>query len=432
MKLCSMKTIWCSCLLVLTTIPLCAQQLTYYSDIKPILDRHCVECHSAGGAAPFELTSFEDVEKRADFIQIAVETRYMPPWFADTTFQTYHNQRGLSSIELKSIATWVAQGRRKGKATKTAEAKTASYTWPKPDLVLPMQRPFLIPGDNTEQFRIFVIPSNSKEDLYIKGIDFRPGNAQLAHHARLMLDTTQMLRADDGSMAGDTATEFTRRSVQLAHAFWQGWVPGNFPVRYPEGIAKVLPKNSDIILNMHYSPTPQPAYDQSEIRLYLDTTPPKRPIHDLILDENWITNPPFVIPAGQVVKFYMRSPMAPADISLINVLPHMHLLGKSFKAYAITPAGKIIPLIHIPDWKFNWQMTYAFKKLIKLPKGSVVYAEAVYDNTADNPRNPHFPPKEVTYGWGTFNEMCNLVFEYLDYQAGDEKLNLYEPAHADN
>ncbi|MBK8704044.1 MAG: hypothetical protein IPN33_10765 [Saprospiraceae bacterium] len=77
-------------------------------------------------------------------------------------------------------------------------------------------------------------------------------------------------------------------------------------------------------------------------------------------------------------------------------------------------------------------MTYAFKKLIKLPKGSVVYAEAVYDNTANNPRNPHSPPMEVTYGWGTFNEMCNLVFEYLDYQTGDEQLDIYNTAKTNN
>lgn len=420
-----MNTIWRIGIIMCLGISLHAQQPTYYSHIKPILDRHCVECHSAGGAAPFTLTSYEDVEKRADFIKIAVETRYMPPWFADTAFQTYHNQRGLSSAELKTIADWVALGSRKGKATKSAETQTGKYVWPKPDIVLSMQKPFMIPGDNTEQFRIFVIPSQNNTDLYISGIDFRPGNTRLAHHARLMLDTTQLLRPDDGVVAGDSATEFTRRNVQLAHAFWQGWVPGNFPVQYPEGIAKVLPKNADIILNMHYSPSPQPAYDQSEVRLYLSETPPKRLIHSLILDENWITNPPFIVTAGQVVKFYMRSPMAPHDISLINVMPHMHLLGKSFKAYAITPAGKIINLVNIPDWKFNWQMTYAFKKLIKLPKGSVVYAEAVYDNTSNNPRNPHFPPRDATYGWGTFNEMCNLVIEYLDYQPGDEQLELY-------
>lgn len=72
----------------------------------------------------------------------------------------------------------------------------------------------------------------------------------------------------------------------------------------------------------------------------------------------------------------MRSPVLPVDLSLLSVLPHMHLLGKSFKSFAITPDGDMIPLIHIPDWDFNWQQTYQFNNLLKIPRGSVIYAEA--------------------------------------------------------
>jgi hypothetical protein len=102
------------------------------------------------------------------------------------------------------------------------------------------------------------------------------------------------------------------------------------------------------------------------------------------------------------------------------------LLGKRFKAYAITPDGDLIPLIHIPEWDFNWQRNYQFKNLLKLPKGSVIYAEAVYDNTKNNPRNPFVPPRQATYGWGTTNEMMNLIFEYLDYEIGDEYWDVYK------
>ncbi len=401
------------------------ETVNYYEHIQPLLESKCVACHRVGEAAPFSLETYEDVERRADFIQMVTESRYMPPWFADTTFNTFRNQRILSEKEIQLIAAWVENGKKKGKAPKKTQP-LEKMEYPKPDMVFEMNQPFTIPGNGKEQFRIFVIPTNTEEERYVQGIDFRPGNLKLAHHSRLMIDTTQLLRPDDGTMAGDTATQFTRLNVKLADYFWHGWVPGNFLTLYPEGVGKRLPKGSDIILNMHYSPSTSDATDQSKILVYLTKEKPRRLVKTFILDENWVTNQPFRIFADQKIKFYMRSPPVPNDISLISVLPHMHLLGKSFKAYAITPQGEIINLIHIEDWNFNWQMTYQFERLIKLPKGSVVYAEAVYDNTRDNPRNPNFPPKDVTYGWGTTNEMMNLIFEYLDYEKGDENLDLFQ------
>lgn len=399
-------------------------EVTYYQHIQPILQKNCLDCHHVGGAAPFSLETYEDVERRADFIQMVTESRYMPPWFADPNFSHFRNEKFLTDGEIQTITAWVNGGKKRGKAPKLAKT-VAQVIYPKPDLIVPMNQPFQFPGDGNEQFRLFVMPTHTQEELYVKGIEFRPGNLKLAHHARVMIDTTHFFREDDGATVTDTVLPTKNIGVQLVSYFWHGWVPGNFLTFYPEGIAKRLPKSSDILLNMHYSPTRAKETDLSNIHIYITKEKPKRFVKTFILDESWITNQPFYIPANRVIKFYVRSPLVPADISLINVLPHMHLLGKSFKAYAITPQGEVINIIKIDEWNFNWQMTYQFQHLIKLPKNSVVYAEAVYDNTSNNPKNPHFPPKDVTIGWGTLNEMMNLIFEYLDYEPGDEKLDLY-------
>ncbi len=402
-------------------------EFTYYQDIKPIIDKHCAVCHREGQAAPFSLTSYEAVQKRARFIEMAVESRYMPPWYADPSFRTFHNENRLSDAEIQLIADWVKTGAKRGKVPKTPAVENEDANLlPEPDLRLYMQKPFEIPGDNSEQFRIFIIPTHAEEDLFVRGIGFQPGNLRQAHHARLMIDTTNLLRDDDGATAGDPNTAFTRLNVKMAEEFWHGWVPGNFPILYPEGFGKKLPENADIVLNMHYSPTPIPATDQSEVSLYLCREKPRRLVKTFALGEEWITNQPFVIPANTEVRFYMRSPMLPADLSIATVMPHMHLLGKSFKAYAITPQGAFIPLVYIPAWDFKWQMIYQFEKLLKLPKGSVIYAEAVYNNTSENELNPSNPPVHVGYGWGTKDEMMNLIFEFLDYEEGDETLNLFK------
>jgi hypothetical protein len=404
------------CLALAWATGLGAQKLTYYRDIEPILARHCVSCHRAGEVAPFPLDNYEEVEKRAAFIAEVTQARYMPPWFADPAFSRFHNERGLPEADIQKIADWVAQGKKKGKSSQGIDIQQFvrdSLRLEAPDFVLEMNKDFLIPGDNSEQFRIFVIPTNLPEDVYVRGVEFVPGNRRLAHHARIMVDTTNRLRADDGIQVGATS-EFEQTGVQMFDNFWYGWVPGNLPVFYPEGVAKRLPKNADLVISMHYSPSPVEAVDRSKIRFFLSKKKPERPVKNFILDEDWITNPPFWLPANNTATFYMRSPKVPVDLKLLSVLPHMHKLGRSFKTWAITPKGDIVPLLKIDRWNFNWQTTYQFKAGTVLPKGSVVYAEALYDNTADNPVNPNFPPQDVTYGWGTAQEMMNLIFEYTE------------------
>ena len=403
-------------------IPFCglnAQKATYFDDIQPIIYKNCVTCHRSGQVAPFSLNSFEDVNKRALLIRRVTHERYMPPNPSDPAFAKYKNVKTLSKEELAIIDDWIAGGKKKGKEKKIIE-DTASITHREPDMVLTLQKPFTILGNNKEQFRVFVVPTNTKEDLYIEGIDFLTQNKTLAHHCRFMIDTTNKLRADDGIEVGATS-EFQKQGVKMSDNFLHGWIPGNTAILYPKGAAKRLPKNADIVLNMHYSPSPKEVTENSKILLYLSKTPPKRLVKTFILEENSVVNQPFYIEKDTVIKFYQRSPIIPVDISLISVTPHMHLLGKNFKAYAITPDGDLINLISIPNWDFNWQMTYQFEKMIRIPKGSVVYSEAEYDNTKENSRNPNRPTKNVEYGWGTKDEMMNLIFQYLDYQKGDEE-----------
>jgi Copper type II ascorbate-dependent monooxygenase, C-terminal domain len=410
--------------IIITTLFLCynlsAQKLTYYADIQPIINDKCVKCHRKGQVAPFELTTFESVNRRAKFISKVINEHYMPPNPADPSVSTFKNVKNLSQAEIDKIDAWIAQGKEKGIEQKNIISDSLSTTYREPDMVLTFQKPFTIPGNNQEQFRVFVVPTNTTEDLYIEGIDFIPQNKQLAHHCRFMIDTTHKLRPDDGIEVG-AESEYQKLGVKMNDNFWHGWIPGNTAIFYPEGTAKRLPKGSDIVLNMHYAPSPKEVVENSKILIYLSKKKPRRLVQTFILEENAISNQPFYLKKDTIIKYFVRSPLIPYDISLVSITPHMHLLGKNFKSFAITPDGDLINLITIKNWDFNWQMTYQFEKMQKIPKGSVIYAEAEYDNTAQNPRNPYTPTRDVTYGWGTKNEMMNLIFQYLNYEKEDEE-----------
>jgi hypothetical protein len=403
-----------------------AQQTTYQADVASIIRVHCIECHQKGGIGPFALTSYEDVAKRAKFIGKVTQSRYMPPFRADRTFQEYANERGLSETEIATIQQWVQEGAVEGKAEKKKIGKKAkSEAAGAVEKVTPwkewtMLSPYEIKGDGKEDFRYFNIPTNLEKDIYVKAIEFRVDNRKVLHHSRIMTDTTQKMRAIDG-MAGSDPRIKAFQKIPLEEEFLYGWVPGNERIKFPAGTAKKIRKGTDLLFNMHYAPSPIKEKDQSAVRFYLtDSAAVDREVKTLTLTENDITNQPFVLPAESKPTFYISYGPTQQNISLISVLPHMHVLGKTFRSFAITPGGELVPLVKIDQWDFNWQMTYQFKKLLHLPEGSTIIVEASYDNTSQNPENPFQPARQVTYGWNSTDEMMNLVIYYVGYKEGDE------------
>jgi hypothetical protein len=166
---------------------LCAQEITYYNDINPIIQSKCAPCHHPGGGAPFSLLTYEDVNKRASFIKEVVESRYMPPWRADNNYVHFANDRSLSKKEINLLVKWISSKSPEGKKIKqTGQAPdlVASTKYGrKPDMVLKMADSFLVKGDNTERFVIFKIPFELKEAENIEAIEFYSNNKKLIHHA---------------------------------------------------------------------------------------------------------------------------------------------------------------------------------------------------------------------------------------------------------
>lgn len=400
------------------------KEITFYQDIEPIIRVNCQPCHQPGKAGPFNLVSYEDVASKAKFIAYVTSIRYMPPWKADNSFQTYLNGRVLSDTAISMIQDWVASEMPKGKKIKN-KSVIQTVTSRNPDLSIQMPGAYQILTDESDDYRFFNIPTNLDKDRFITKIEFIPDNRKLVHHSRLMTDTSHQVRSINGLSANDPGISRFEKYPPLDR-FLYGWVPGNFPIAFPKGTGKKIFRNTDIILNIHYAPNSKPGQtDQSKINLYFSEGAVEREVFSLAIAEENISNPPFVIKANEKKTFYSSFGPIPIDISAIAVLPHMHYLGKTFRAFAITPDGDAIHLIRINEWDFKWQDTYQFKKLLRIPKGSTILMEATFDNTNSNSANPNKPPKDVTYGWNTTSEMMDLVIYYLNYKVGDEDLNPY-------
>ena len=101
-------------------------------------------------------------------------------------------------------------------------------------------------------------------------------------------------------------------------------------------------------------------------------------------------------------------------VSLLSVLPHSHLLARRWKIWAVKPNGDTLRLAKIGDWDFRWQGNYRFPAIVRVPAGARLEADITYDNTAQNPANPSSPPRPVSWGESTADEMVLAYFDLVD------------------
>lgn len=394
--------------------------VTFNKHIAPILWKNCASCHRPSEIGPFSLLTYADVSKRADFIAEITASRRMPPWKAEPNFGKFHDERRLSDDELALIAAWAKAGAPEGDAKDLPKPPEFQEGWQlgEPDMVLTMAEPFQVPADGADVYRCFVIPIDLEKDTMVSAVEFRPGNRAVVHHAIMFLDATGAGRKRDSEDEQQGFVSFGGPGIKPTGGLG-GWAPGALPRFMPDGIVKYVKKGSDLVLQLHYHPSGKAEQDQSTVGIYFSKKPTKKIVTGIA-----VAQPGLKLPAGKadcVVE--AKTQPLPADVHVLGISPHMHNLGKEMKVTATTPGSEEeVPLIWIKDWDFSWQGQYQFAKPVRLPKGSVIKVHSVYDNSAENPKNPHSPPKEVRWGEATQDEMCLCGIQVFTDKQTDLKL----------
>jgi hypothetical protein len=75
----------------------------------------------------------------------------------------------------------------------------------------------------------------------------------------------------------------------------------------------------------------------------------------------------------------------------------------------VKPTGEREEVLRVPNYDFNWQLFYAFKDPKRLPKGTLLIADGVFDNSGNNRYNPD-PKAEVRWGDQSWEEMMAGFF----------------------
>ena len=376
-------------------------EVTYANQISRILNKRCVECHRSGEIAPFALARYEDVIGWEDTILEVIADNRMPPWFASPKHGTFSNDARLTDDEKNLLRTWIKNGMPEGDNSKLPEPPKFVEGWrmPEPDQVIYVRdQPFTVPAQGIVDYQYFSVDPGWTEDKYVCGAEARPDNVSVVHHIIAYV-------IPPGSDAGK---DRDRRMLV-------GYAPGSDPNVWGDGIAMHVPAGSKLVFELHYTPNGTEQTDRSYIGLkFMNKDNVKKQLRG-----GAAINTKFEIPAGAENHPVEADYHSRRDELLLDMTPHMHLRGKSFRFEAIFPDGTQEVLLDVPHYDFNWQLSYTLAEPKLLPKGTKIHCTAGFDNSKFNVVNPN-PDAPVHWGNQSWEEMMIGFFNVVDADPGSE------------
>lgn len=386
---------------------------TFTREVAPILYRHCASCHHRGEVAPFPLITYQESARWAKLIARVTAKRQMPPWKPAPGYGHFAGERRLSDAEIRTLAAWAEAGAPEGDPSALPPPPVFDNEWRlgKPDLILRVRRPYVAPARGKDTYRCFVVPTALDRNRWVRAVEFKPSNRSVVHHALLFLDAG--LASQRLDPRGEGYSCFGTPGFLPSGALG-GWSPGSGPVEMYPGTAVLLPRGAFIVVQEHFHPRSEDQTEQAAIALYFTEAAPSRHVVDVGLVSRDIDIPP-----GERAYKVRDHFVLPVDVHAVGIIPHAHYICKDVKGWATLPSGERVWLIWIDDWDFDEQEQYRYVEPVALPAGTRLEMEFTYDNSVANPHNPSFPPKRVTWGAGSTDEMAGLHIQVIPDREDD-------------
>lgn len=364
---------------------------TYYKDVLPLMQQHCMGCHTEGGIGPIQFDTPTAAAEQALNIAEHVYSREMPPWMPSLECGSFRNARTMSDEDIATFVGWYLDGAPSGLASDAPPPFTPPAGLSDPDLVLRMAAPYKPDETVDDDYRCFVFDPGLTSERDMTAFEVVPGDRRVVHHVLLYyVDRDQAMALDP---EGDGYTCFGGPGLNDASVVG-AWAPGGGVVQFPAGTGIRLATGRAMVMQIHYNLANGSFPDQSEIR-YRFAPEPVAKVAQIVPG----LNTTFAIPPGAEGYTASAERGAPFDVVVWGMAPHMHTLGR--RALVEDAAGNC--LLDIPAWDFHWQDFYFTSQQggIPLKKGEKLKYTCTWDNPTAN---------TVRWGESTSDEMCIAYF----------------------
>ena len=337
----------------------------------------------------------------------------MPPWFADPCCGHFADDPSLTEQQIATLSAWAEAKAPEGNPREAPPAPHFTESWniPPPDRILQLPKPVAIPAEGDIEYTYEIVPTDFTRDQWIQMSEM-PAPARHAHHAVVYIRPpgSRWLR---GAPLNTPFTASSLSDPELRHQAHETdsdlllvYAPGSSPDRWPDGMAKFIPADSDLVFQMHYTTNGQAGEDQTGVGVVFSKRPPRQRVLTLQLANDHDPIP--IRPNADNYRVEVHGTF-PNDALLLSFFPHMHLRGKRFEYNLIRPGQSPETLLRV-NYDFYWQLSYRLAHPRPIKAGTELQAIAWYDNSSNNPHNPD-PDSPVTWGDQTYNEMMVGFFD---------------------
>ncbi|MRG93796.1 hypothetical protein [Polyangium spumosum] len=380
---------------------------TWYRDIQPLVERSCAACHDGVGVGRVDLRDAATAQALAPTMAARVASGEMPPPALDPSCRPYAGAEKmyLSPEERARFRAWAAAGAPLGDPGEAAPPQHGAAHIEDPDLVFEMPEAHEVaPDDDGNEYWCVVLDNPLAATAWIKAIEAVPGDPSVVHHIALYRDAGHDAGAGYGVPPGTKGFPCRNPILELDWQLLHGFAPGVSVMELPKGAAIRLDPGEQIVMQMHYYASKPGALDRSAYHMRLST---EAPAAEVFMD---VFGPvPFTIPAGasqHVERSAVTNEGEP--MTIYGLLPHMHLLGRSYDAWIEDDAGANTCVAR-GHFDFHHQALYMFDEPVVWQPGQRFVTECTWDNSTTAKGQTSFPPLDVAWGEGTNQEMCFMV-----------------------
>ena len=387
-------------------------QITYHENIAPIINNHCISCHQKGEIGPMSLANYQEVSSYASMIHFVTSEGIMPPFKANSDKVTYQNERSISKEEIDLISEWISSGLIEGLDSNNHDNSPPASKHLEYDYTICMQESFEHYGIYYDEYQAFVLPVDILEDKIVTDIIFDPGNPKIVRSANISIVPKGAATKEDAWDPRYGFYLYAPYSFRAVFPNWFSWMPQTPSLLLQKDESVYLPKNSDLILHIHYGPFGEIQSDSSCVHFNFSDKSHHSTLQNVPLVSPGISQDSFVLECKNTTRLSSRFNI-PCDSYLNSLTPLSHLLCRNWEVFVKFPDNSTQLLLTIDDWDFHWKEKYVFDKPIYLPEGSIIYSSAFFDNTVENPFNPSNPPRDMKLGGHMFDENFTCHFEFL-------------------
>ncbi len=384
-----------------------SKRIIDFSELFPVFVDNCTPCHIENGNAPFVLTSFESIRKKARVIREVMLGRLMPPFLADPHYSALVNAPRINDSTRWRIINWIDQGCKAAKQPYNKKIEEYFHTSDRRNYTTYEAEEHTI-NSNSDSYQCYVIDLGLKNDSFVRAIRYHSTNKSTIHHIMVYLDTANVLKSSPSCF------DCMKKDVVNKLVPIDSWSRGMVAYQLSTDFAFKFPKGSKLLLQTHYGNEGNKGKKEKTTLDILYKTKPEREIKFEIAN-----NLKIALPAYKV-KTETLTFKPDTAISLIGCVPHMHFLAKKAELFAITNDNKKINILKINNWDYLWQGSYLFKNLIEIPAKSTIYMNVVYDNTSKNLQQPNNPIRDVKYDTYSNEEMMVLCLYTTVLKKGDK------------